>query len=223
MRCWTSLRPGASWTKHPVVVHPDWSISTPHDLVSERVAAALGGYLSCLELQDRTLPAARRWLELQRREGAHPVELVSPPARWRARQPAACCPPNGFDTAAKAADHVRDARHLVAEFGCPRRQFNDLVKSISAAYTEVGGFGVDPAIAAEAEDVCTWGAADVISLWHSGVHPRRVVQIHESLGVTGRLPARFFLGVVSRRTDIAWLARTLRGSGVDPCARGAGA
>ena len=42
--------------QHDVVIHSDWSASTPDDLAAERVGVALGGYLSCLDLVDHALP-----------------------------------------------------------------------------------------------------------------------------------------------------------------------
>lgn len=47
---------------HPIVLHPDWSVDTGHDLESERIAVAFGGYLSCLDLVDKVVPAARTYL-----------------------------------------------------------------------------------------------------------------------------------------------------------------
>lgn len=52
--------------RHPVTIHADWRVETPHDLEAERVAAAFGGYTSCLELVDRTLPAFRTSLRMLR-------------------------------------------------------------------------------------------------------------------------------------------------------------
>lgn len=50
-------------TVHPVVLHSDWTLDTPHDLEAERVARALGGWSSCLLLAERVVPAYRRTLE----------------------------------------------------------------------------------------------------------------------------------------------------------------
>jgi hypothetical protein len=218
MRCWTSQRSGAPCTRHEVVVHPDWSVTTPHDLAAERLAVAFGGFLSCLELEGRTIPAAQRWLERQLRVVPDLVQFSGPPGRWHARQRQACCPSNGYDSATKAGEHVRDPRHVAAEFGCPRRQLTDLVKALGRAYSTSGAFGLDGPDAAAAARVCARGATDVTDLWYAGVHPRRVVQIHGELGVPGRLPARFFLGVLTRGTDLTWLGRTLSSSGVEACA-----
>ena len=49
MRCRTSPTAEDAWT-HRVTIHPDWSVTTPHDLDAERVGMALGGYCSCVEL-----------------------------------------------------------------------------------------------------------------------------------------------------------------------------
>ena len=54
VRCRTSPTAEDART-HPVTIHPDWSVTTPHDLDAERVGMALGGYCSCVELVDVTI------------------------------------------------------------------------------------------------------------------------------------------------------------------------
>src|SRR4051812_25756170 len=49
-RCYTDpahRRGGA----HPILLQPDWSVDTGHDLEAERFTVAFGGYLSCLHLE----------------------------------------------------------------------------------------------------------------------------------------------------------------------------
>jgi hypothetical protein len=202
--------------KHDVVIHPDWSVSTPHDLETERVAAAFGGFLSCLELADHTIPAARRWVELQLRAALSPLTFGASPARWSVKAPLGCCPRNGFNSATQAGEHARDARHLAVEFGGHRRQLSDVIKAIGTAYQGTGAFALEGAAAAAAEDVCSRGGKDVTELWYAGMHPRRVLEIHSAVGVPGRLPGRFYLGVMLRGTDLGWLVDTMHAAGIDP-------
>ena len=42
-------------------------VATPHDLDAERIAAAFGGYTSCLELVDPVIPAVRASMGMQTR------------------------------------------------------------------------------------------------------------------------------------------------------------
>ena len=55
--CRTSAEPGARAKVHAITLEADGSVTTPHDLDNERIAAALGGYLSCLDLVDKAVPA----------------------------------------------------------------------------------------------------------------------------------------------------------------------
>jgi hypothetical protein len=210
IRCWTSTGSSGPTTRHEVTVHPDWSVTTPHDLESERVALAFGGYLSCLDLAERSLPAARRWLELQLRVGSAPI-VFGRRLRWQVNPPQKCCANDGFDTATKAAEHLRDPQHLAVEFRAPRRQLTDLIKALTSAYD--GAFALDSAEARSAGEVCSRGAKDVTELWYAGMHPRRILEIHDAVGSPGRLPGRFYLGVMTRGTDLGWLVDTLQVAG----------
>jgi hypothetical protein len=210
IRCWTSTGSSSPTTRHEITIHPDWTVTTPHDLESERVALAFGGYLSCLDLAEHSLPAARRWLELQLRVGSAPIVFGRRP-RWQVNPPQRCCGEDGFETATKAAEHLRDPKHLAIEFSAPRRQLTDLIKALTAAYA--GALALDSAEALAAGEVCSRGAMDVTELWYAGMHPRRILEIHEAVGSPGRLPGRFYLGVMSRGTDLGWLVDTLQVAG----------
>ena len=214
VRCWTSRSSKAPVTRHPVTIHPDWSVTTPHDLESERVATAFGGYLSCLDLE-RAVVASRSWIMLQQRVGPSPIAFAGRPARWAVTRPLTCCSKSGYESATHAAEHVRDPRHLAAEHAAPRRQLTDIVKAIEAAWAGTGAFALDGPEAAAAAEVCSRGALDVTDLWYAGMHPTRILDIHSALGATGRLPGRFYLGVLVRGTDVGWLAGTLRTAGID--------
>lgn len=214
VRCWTSRSSKAPVSRHPITLDPDWSVTTPHDLESERIASAFGGYLSCADLS-ASVAAARRWIELQQRVGESPIVFVARPARWNVRHPLTCCSKTGYESATLAADHVRDIRHLATEFGAPRRQLTDITTAIEKAYSGTGAFTLDGPEAAAAADCCSRGAADVTELWYAGMHPTRILEVHSAIGSHGRLPGRFYLGVVVRQTPLAWLSDTLGTAGID--------
>ncbi len=68
-------------TVHPVVLHADWTLDTPHDLAAERVARAFGGWSSCLLFAERVVPAYRRALEAMMDPGpAHATDMAMPAA-----------------------------------------------------------------------------------------------------------------------------------------------
>lgn len=75
--------------EHNVVLQPDWGVQVPHDLEAERTAAAFGGSCDCLQLVDRVVPAARRWLELQLRAE---VPQLAVTATGRPLAPCRVCP-----------------------------------------------------------------------------------------------------------------------------------
>lgn len=212
MRCWTSRAPGAPATRHRAVLGSGWSVEVPHDLAAERLASALGGWLSCLVLEERAIPAARRWLELATRAAPPPIVPLGH-LGWTSASPLRCCPARGFESAEEAFDHVRDARHLGEQFGVDRKQVGDLIRPIGQAWA-----GHPPlSIPAEAGDraACLLGRGerDVTALWCAGVHPARVVGVHTAIGVEGRLSARLVLAVLLRGPDLDWLGATLRVAG----------
>jgi hypothetical protein len=214
VRCWTSRSSKAPVRRHPITIAPDWSLDTPHDLASERIASAFGGYLSCTDL-DATIPAAQRWIELQQRQGEAPIVFLGRPTRWQVRRRQQCCTQKGYESATKAAEHVRDPRHLATQFGAPRRQLTDVIKAIEKAWSGTGAFTLDGPDAAAAAEVCSRGALDVTELWYAGMHPSRILDIHSAIGATGRLPGRFYLGVLVKGTKLDWLSDTLRTAGID--------
>jgi hypothetical protein len=116
VRCYSDPARG-SWTHHPLHLRPDWTVEVPHDLDSERVLTALGGHCSCVELVDRTLPAAReRLFRLLRR--TVPELSRGPGGQWRCRPADGCC--TGAETyrcPEEAADHWRAPRHVATGFG----------------------------------------------------------------------------------------------------------
>ena len=74
---------------HQVTVHHDWRVTVPHDLGGERVAAALGGHCSCLELVDRVIPAVRAIMPLLSRQELPAIEVAGGRSPQPPRHPAA--------------------------------------------------------------------------------------------------------------------------------------
>lgn len=56
--------PGARFgAVHEVRIETDWTVRTPHDIQAERIAAALGSWVSCVDLVERVIPTVRHVLE----------------------------------------------------------------------------------------------------------------------------------------------------------------
>ena len=174
---------------------------------------ALGGWLSCLELEERVVPAARRWLQLATRAVSPPIAPLGH-LGWTSAAPLRCCPARGFESAERAFEHVREARHLGELFGVDRKQVGDLIRSIGRAWAGHAEIAIPEHDAAQAAALLGGGGRDVTALWFAGVHPARVVAIHDAIGVQGRLSARLVLGVLVRGPDLGWLGATMRAAGV---------
>ena len=202
---------------HEVTITPDWDVVVPHDLRSERIAAALGGYLSCLTLCDMTVPAARIGLARHLRVSGPQVAIDPFNQSWIPVSPAdGCCRDRLFPSAGAAAGHARSVRHLSAEFGAPRWQLNDVMKAILAAH---GNDGLAPVTAPPGWDA----AQDAVSepdtlqnLFDAGVNPQWIAAVHRELGLVGPLPSLFYLAAQVYGADLPWIARTLSSAGVKP-------
>src|SRR5664279_420257 len=131
VNCRTTRGRGGPRTTHPIVIEADWTVTTPHDLALERVAAAMGGYLSCLELVDRGIAGLR---EIVQRRARRSVARMSRDTggRWTpAVLPADCsCESFGFGSAPEAAVHLRGTKHVAHEFGVSPRALDRLLAPI---------------------------------------------------------------------------------------------
>ncbi len=191
--------------RHPVVIHDDWSVGTPHDLEAERVAVGLGGYYSCLELVDRTLPRLRGRLDRITRTGrARPRRYTD--RHWRApddeRMP--CCRATTFSSVRRVAEHLRSPRHLAALLDAPAWQLETLVRAIAAACRpELGDSAPESRFVREAR-----GLED---LWQAGIHPREVPGMAGwvSASVMEPLPVTYFEGIAYSGQAADWLAEVV--------------
>ncbi len=205
-----STRPDlSSATHHPVTLLPDWTLVTPHDLEAERVATAFGGYCSCLVLADRVAPAVRGLVQARARlapprlaRGTHGTWTV------RAPQKAACCRPG--QRASAVAGHLRTVEHAAQAADAPVV----LVRAVTDAVTRA--HHIDPPWLLRDDDIadlrrCVRSESGPAQVWDAGLHPTTVTYVHdETVGADGpALPVALYLGVLTRRPDLAWLADTL--------------
>ncbi len=207
--CRTTRTRGHAASRHEVTIAPDWRFECPHDLDSERLAVALGGYCSCLNLADAGIPALRAWVMLALRLTPVDVRPRSGGGGWRVGSPAPCCRGRRFESVAEAAGHVRGVAHLAATFGAE----SDVLAALAAAAGQALGHHMGHASTADesrrAAACCRAGHRDVRYLWDAGLSPQAVIRIHARVGVETPLPRRVYLGVRVRRVDVDWLASTL--------------
>jgi len=202
-----TARVGGPGRKHLVTIQPDWTVYVPHDIGLERVAMAMGGYLSCVDLVDREMPALRDLLQLRARRVV-PSITRGVAGRWTLRELVPDCRCSyGFRTATDAAEHARDPLHVARLHRVAPHRLTRLWSAVEQAYGR--NVCIPP------EDA--WDAAAVVRerdgvgrLWEAGVHPQVVAGLHAALWPGGpAMPVWFYLGAVSRRPDVAWVAETL--------------
>lgn len=194
---------------HELAIEPDWTVRVPHDLEAERVAAAFGGYTSCLELVDVVVPAVRRALPLLRRqEIPRLTRLVDARVRWRADPVRDCRCANGvFDSAQDAAAHLRSPGHLAKQYGVAARPLTTMIEAVEAAW---GGFAAPPPSAAARAKQLVREFRGVESLWAAGLHPDHVASYAALASqVDEPLPESYYLGLAYGDVDRTWLASTL--------------
>ncbi len=203
-----TARAGGPSRQHLARIESDWSVSAPHDLGLERVAVAMGGFMSCVEFVDHEVPALRELLQLRARRVV-PRITRAVAGRWTLRElaPNCRCQTSGFDTAGEAAEHVRDSLHVARLHGVAPDRLARLWRAVEGAYGT--GFHGPPADA--------WDAAAMVRerdglerLWEVGVHPQVVAALHSALWRDGpAMPIWLYLGAVSRRPALGWVAECL--------------
>lgn len=209
LRCWTSKAAGAKTVRHRVMINPDWSVDVPHDLDAEKLAQAFGGWLSCLELESKAIPAIRRWLALVLRVAAPPLDRGGAGGSWQVTPSQGCCPQSGFTTPDQAHAHARDLTHLARQFHANVKQLTDLAQAVGDAHGVFQPEALPSDAADQAAEALVHGRRDVIQLWQAGVHPNRVIEIRDELRLTGRLPRSLYLTVAIRTPQMDWMRNTL--------------
>lgn len=196
-------RAGARGRRHPVRLLPDWTLETPHDLETERIGVALGGVLTCVEVADAWVPAARGVLEHRHR--SRPADLQQDETGvWRTLDPGRCaCAGRTWGSAAEVAAHLRTVEHWARVFGAPPAKVAELVEAAAAPPAE-GRCPVRP-----------YAAVDWLSdyrgldhLWAAGVHPALVPELCRPLTPRGgTLPTHLVLAQAYGGDRTGWLAQ----------------
>ena len=207
VECRTS-RDATTGARHPITITDDWTLISPHDLDAERVAAAFGGYVTCLDIEDHALPALREAVGLLTR--TEWVDVVHAPGRgWAVghRLEACGCHHQRFTSVQVAAEHVRSVRHLSAKHSVDEALLRELV---SATERSLGPFRKPPPTAwIPTSLVREHGGID--DLWTAGLHPDFIESSAALVPYRSEsLPSFFYLGLAFRNVNRDWLARILR-------------
>lgn len=189
-----ACRTSASGTprEHEVSVTPGWQLVTPHDLDAERLAVALGGVCTCVDLADRVLPAVAGYVTHRlRRDSAAIVHADD--GSWRpAVDVSGCCRDQGFPQARDAAAHLRRPKHWAQRYGASPTVVAQIAQQILDAEALASGEKTpvdqnrDPACPRVESQVLDATALAVC--WDAGLHPERALAW--ASGLEGRPSAK---------------------------------
>lgn len=208
VECRTSPR-ARKGALHEVTIEPDWTVTTPHDVEAERVAAAFGGYTSCLALIDETIPAFREALALLTRR-LRPVLRRDSRGAWRLSQEdqvKGCCHTTRFRTVEKAARHIRSLPHLVGVHEVPAWQLGQVMDGAQRAWGSWEG------MRRPAREVTRLvrEVGGVAELWRCGIRPEEIVELAgHAAAVDEPLPIAYFLGLAYGSADPEWVGQVVR-------------
>ena len=120
--------------KHDITLAADWSLTTPHDLDAERILAAFGGTLSCINLNDVVVPALHELVQLSARRRLAGVRRTDR-SRWiLTRRTCTRCHDRAFRTPADAARHERTLDHWVGATRADKRTLGRLYDAVGQAH-----------------------------------------------------------------------------------------
>lgn len=188
---------------HPIVIHEDWTVDTPHDLEAERVARALGGYCSCVDLIDRVLPRAAPGLDWVARRARPPLHRVEGSWHTDAGDGAGCRGGSRpFPTARAAYADTLRPELLAMRFAVPLWQLAPVVRRVAeVTRPDFARFGAAAALVR---------GGDLVGLWRAGIHPREVPGMAQWAGpVRGPLPRTYFEAVAYHSHPPDWIAEVL--------------
>lgn len=193
---------GGPFTPHAVTITPDWRLETPHDLEAERIAIALGGECTCVDVAEAVLPAARGLVTHTHRLAPAEIERSSRHG-WRAAIPVErCCADATWKTPAEASAHLRDPAHWAIRFGA---SIPALSRFFAAAFAGWGLMPRCPAPHAAAESLLV-ERYGLDALWGAGVHPTLVEQLCRRLSPGGDpVPTGLVLAHAYTSDDDPWL------------------
>ena len=192
-------------TRHTLVIHDDWSVTTPHDLEAERIASAFGGYASCVDLMDRVIPRLRDSLSRVARR-ARPALRRDKRRAWRVptHEIVECCRNHTFQSVQTIAEHMRSPTHLANVLGLPLWQVDEIVRQVGqACRPDMGATSPNARYLREQE-----GLED---LWRAGIHPDHVPELAAyASAVDEPLPTTYFEGVVYAGYHPEWINGVLK-------------
>lgn len=158
--------------RHAVTINPDWTVTTPHDLESDRVAAAFGAWSSCVVFAERVVPAYRHMHDIL-------TGIVAPRrderGRWRSRGAEGCHGPHTHTSLHAAIRHDVSVEHVARRYHVPAWRIEEIAAEARRAWTTAA----DPAL-------IDGGAAGYSHLWARGIHPARAARIAKPLPPHGR-------------------------------------
>lgn len=171
---------------------------------TERIAAAFGSRIACVDLVEREVPCVRSvWLQRQRL--AEPGIRRTPEGGWVAVDPARdCrCAEGGSTWLAPedAADHLRTVRHWARRHQAGEAACQRLIEKLE----HEAGTVFDSRRRTWPRSVAVHHHTDFVWLWEVGVHPDQVVRIHTGLGLPEPMHAIAYLQIASLRIDLAHL------------------
>ncbi|MGE3813264.1 MAG: hypothetical protein AB7I24_17120 [Candidatus Nanopelagicales bacterium] len=185
--CRSTRQPGGPVVRHRVAIEPDGSVVTPHDLDAERIACALGGYLTCVDLVDRVIPALQRWVRLVLRQEELPVVSRDDGSSWLPSLAGDCCNRHGYQRPEVAFAHGRSPGHLATVFGVDDELLRLLIEA--SCVPEPRGPREEPEM----------------RLWQCGLAPELVGRIRDTVQAVAPLTASDVLAMVAASRDLSWL------------------
>jgi len=203
IECLTS-RSARRGGRHAVTLRGDGTLETSHDLAAERVAAAFGGYCSCVDVVDVALPALAEVVGLLTRR-VRPDLRRRVDGRWSVSKSVACECPRGFASAATAAQHARSTRHLAARHRIPERLTRLLVDGARTVLPAPEQLMADLTLQARVRE-----PGGLARLWAAGLHPDDIAEWAALAGAVDEpLPSSYYLGVAYGGASTEFLAATL--------------
>jgi hypothetical protein len=197
--CAVSGRPPVD---HEAMIESDWSLTTPHDLEAERVAAAFGSRVSCLDLAERVVPAVRYLVQARSGRAGFLLKRVRDRS-WRVIDHRRGCCWETFDDPAEAARHVRTAIHAARRHGTSAQLVEDLAERVIAAHGGPAAFAPD----LSAADNWVVPASGLVELWEQGISSETVERIWRR-GLRRPATVRYYVGVVAMKPDLDWIRAT---------------
>lgn len=190
--------------RHPVTIAPDWSVTTPHDMELELIAAAFGSRIACVDLVTREVPCARSvWSHRQRL--AEPGIRRAPDGRWVVIDPVPDCRCAEGGTTWRspedAAEHLRTVRHWARHHRAGEAACQRLIEKLE----HEAGTDFDSGRRTWPRSVAVHHHTDFAWLWEAGVHPDQVARIHADLRLPEPMHAIAYLHIAALRIDLTHL------------------